>query len=305
MGGTPHSDSMIAVRSAHRFSAALLLSFLLLASTAAAQSDTDDDGVDDQDDDCPDTPEGDSVDGRGCSSSQRDSDGDGVANGDDQCPDTAEGANVDADGCSDAQHSTGVPDADEDGVNDAEDECTETEPGRTVNPEGCAEYQMDGDHDGVPNHEDECPETPVSERREVDGEGCTGFFDETFMADAPVVGRISKGWALSAGSASMILAGIGWTYRAGRVIVSTGVFGKRQKKRFMKRIKAARSTLELDEIRRELNKDNDKGRFPDGMFADLMTSLEQRRMSLINRSSTAPKADLRTRIRPGGGRPGR
>jgi len=269
---------MIAVRNAHRFSAALLLSLLLFASTATAQSDADDDGVDDQDDECPDTPEGDSVDGRGCSSSQRDSDGDGVENGDDQCPDTAEGANVDADGCSDADRSSGsgVPDADE-----------------------------DGDHDGVPDHTDECPDTPDSERREVDVEGCTGFFDETFMADAPVVGRISKGGALSVGSASMILAGIGWTYRAGRVIVSTGIFGKRHKKRYMKRIKAARSTLELDEIRRELNKDNDKGRFPDGMFADLMASQEQRRMSLISRSSTAPKADLRTRIRPGGGRPGR
>ena len=276
MGGTPHSDSMVAVRNAHRFSAALLLSLLLLASTAAAQSDADGDGVDDQDDECPDTPDGDSVDGRGCSSSQRDPDGDNVEGEDDFCPDTAEGADVDADGCSNAQRSTGVPDGD-----------------------------GDGDHDGVPNHSDECPETPDSERREVDGEGCTGFFDETFLADAPVVGRISKGGALSVGSASMILAGIGWTYRAGRVVVSTGIFGKRHKKRYMKRIKAARSTLELDEIRRELNRDNDKGRFPDGMFADLMASQEQRRLSLISRSSTAPKADLRTRIRPGGGQPGR
>ena len=305
MGGTPHSDSMVAVRNAHRFSAALLLSLLLLASTATAESDTDGDGVDDPDDDCPDTPGGDSVDDRGCSSSQRDPDGDNVEGEDDLCPDTAEGANVDADGCSNAQRSTGVPDGDGDGVNDDEDECTGTEVGRTVNPEGCAENQMDGDHDGVPNHSDECPETPESERREVDGEGCTGFFDETFLADAPVVGRISKGGALSVGSASMILAGISWTYRAGRAVVSTGIFGKRHKKRYMKRIKAARSTLELDETRRELNRDNDNGRFPDGMFADLMASQEQRRLSLISRSSTAPKADLRTSLRPGGGRPGR
>ena len=58
--------------------------------------DSDGDGVLDDADACPGTPEGTTVDARGC---PRDSDGDGVHDDADQCPGTAEGVRVDAKGC--------------------------------------------------------------------------------------------------------------------------------------------------------------------------------------------------------------
>ena len=61
--------------------------------------DSDGDGVIDSKDLCPNTPEGESVDSDGCSSSQKDSDGDGVNDNLDACPNTSAGANVDSSGC--------------------------------------------------------------------------------------------------------------------------------------------------------------------------------------------------------------
>ncbi len=63
-------------------------------------TDTDRDGVLDGLDQCPATPEGAAVDGRGCPVDMgTDADGDGVPNEIDQCPDTQIGTQVDAVGC--------------------------------------------------------------------------------------------------------------------------------------------------------------------------------------------------------------
>jgi hypothetical protein len=226
-------------------------------------------------------------------SAQNDADDDGVRDGDDECPDTADGATVDADGCSDAQRSsngggndTSTTDSDADGVIDDDDECFNTEEGVEVNPEGCAAYQLDTDRDGVPNEEDECPDTPHSEKNEVNRQGCTPFMDETLAESVPIVGRISKGNAISAGTVSMVLGVIGWAWRASRVIGVTGGSGKRLKKKYLTRIKKAKSNVDLQIIRKELNKVNDKGKLPDGAYADLMTTQEQRSIALSNQSSS-------------------
>ncbi|MEL0009575.1 MAG: T9SS type A sorting domain-containing protein, partial [Flammeovirgaceae bacterium] len=50
-------------------------------------------------DNCPDTPEGTTVDASGCADSQKDTDGDGVNDDIDNCPDTPDGATVDTNGC--------------------------------------------------------------------------------------------------------------------------------------------------------------------------------------------------------------
>ena len=95
-------------------------------------SDADNDGVSDIADQCPDTPEGETVDAEGCSESQKDTDGDGVTDDLDTCPDTPEGA--------------------------------------AVNQEGCAASQTDTDGDGVFDNTDICPDTPQD--AEVDEDGC-------------------------------------------------------------------------------------------------------------------------------------
>ena len=61
--------------------------------------DADGDGVADDYDNCPDTPEGESVDENGCADSQKDTDGDGVNDDIDECANTPSGAAVDAKGC--------------------------------------------------------------------------------------------------------------------------------------------------------------------------------------------------------------
>jgi OOP family OmpA-OmpF porin len=62
----------------------------------AAMADEDGDGVADDMDQCPGTPAGVSVDGRGCPA---DEDGDGVADDRDRCLNTPAGATVDESGC--------------------------------------------------------------------------------------------------------------------------------------------------------------------------------------------------------------
>ena len=86
--------------------------------------DSDGDGVFDPCDDCPGTPGGVQVDGRGC----RDTDGDGVGDDNDLCPGTPGGTQVNADGC---------PDEDGDGVADPDDQCPGTIPGAAVDSDGC------------------------------------------------------------------------------------------------------------------------------------------------------------------------
>lgn len=64
--------------------------------TAVIDQDTDGDGVSDLQDNCPDTPEGQTVDAFGC---PKDSDGDGVLDDLDACPNTPAGALVNSAGC--------------------------------------------------------------------------------------------------------------------------------------------------------------------------------------------------------------
>ncbi|MCH2348935.1 MAG: hypothetical protein MK233_03325 [Candidatus Poseidoniales archaeon] len=233
---------------------ALLLALLLLASTVAGQSDADGDGVDDADDECPDTAEGSEVDENGCSETQR---------------------NV-----GDADYGS-TDDTDDDGVIDSKDICPDTETGSEVDDDGCATYQLDGDGDGVLDDDDECPDTLKSERREVNENGCTPFMSETLVEQAPVVGRISNGQAVSAGTVSLALGALGWVLRAGRVVGLTGgASGKRRKKRLLRRINNTSHTRQLDDIGEELNIANEKSKLPDGAYADLMVASVQRRIEL-------------------------
>ncbi len=148
--------------------------------------DADGDGVPDKVDECPGTPLGARVDGRGC---PLDADGDGVFDGLDQCPDTPQGAFVDANGCPSDTDADGVfdgvdvcpntpagavvdtngcpLDSDEDGVFDGIDQCPNTPRGATVDPNGCP---SDSDGDGVFDGIDQCPNTPPGST--VDERGC-------------------------------------------------------------------------------------------------------------------------------------
>ncbi|HKJ76102.1 MAG TPA: OmpA family protein [Gammaproteobacteria bacterium] len=119
-------------------------------------NDADGDGVGDAVDECPGTPKGVEVDGKGC---PLDSDGDGVADADDRCPGTAAGVAVDDAGC--------PLDSDGDGVVDNRDRCPDTPQGTAVDQRGCP---LDTDGDGVPDTADRCPGTPAG--TEVDDRGC-------------------------------------------------------------------------------------------------------------------------------------
>ena len=304
MGSTPQSPDMVSSAKSLKILISILLVAVLFSVPVSAQNDADGDGIEDDDDACPDTTAGDSVDSFGCSDSQNDTDGDRVPNGDDQCPDTAAEEEVDADGCSSNQreaNSSGdepTIDSDSDGVAGADDECPGTEVGAEVNSVGCAAYQFDTDRDGVINEGDECPDTPHSEASEVNRQGCTPFMDETLAESVPLIGRISNGNAISAGTVSMMLGGIGWAWRASRVIGVTGGSGKRLKKRYLLRIKKAKSNVDLQTIRKELNRVNDKGKLPDGAYADLMTAQEQRGIVLSNQTSSSEQPGGTIGLRP-------
>jgi OOP family OmpA-OmpF porin len=125
--------------------------------------DSDGDGVNDDADQCPGTPAGTAVDGKGCPLPQ-DDDGDGVNNDADKCPGTPPGTKVDAAGCE--------LDSDGDGVGDSRDQCPNTPAGARVDDKGC---ELDGDADGVVDSQDKCPDTPAGDR--VDATGCS-FKDE-------------------------------------------------------------------------------------------------------------------------------
>lgn len=213
-------------------------------------------------------------------SAQSDADGDGVEDADDDCPDTREGDSVDENGCSEEQRNSDVNDS-----------------------SGPDSSGADGDQDGVDDEHDQCPNTPYSERREVGDSGCTPFFEETFAEDVPLLGRITNGFAISAGTISMGVGAIGWTWRAGKVVGITGGSGKRRKARFLRRINKAKSTVDLDRIKKEVRKANDKNRLPDGAFADLIAADEQRRIDLLNRD-TPPTAEKKLKLRPSSKPPG-
>ncbi|MEL6484217.1 MAG: T9SS type A sorting domain-containing protein [Bacteroidota bacterium] len=72
---------------------------LTLSVTPSNPDDSDEDGVPDAIDNCPNTPQGETVDANGCAESQLDDDNDGVSNTQDDCPNTPQGRIVDARGC--------------------------------------------------------------------------------------------------------------------------------------------------------------------------------------------------------------
>lgn len=141
--------------------------------------DSDGDTVLDGDDECPDTPNGCTVDEKGC---PKDSDKDGVCDGLDKCPDTPFGAKVDANGCPMDSDGDTVPDgldvcpgtpfgcrvdrkgcpidSDGDGVCDGIDQCPDTPRGTKVDARGCPTVVGDSDGDTVPDDRDRCPNTP-------------------------------------------------------------------------------------------------------------------------------------------------
>ena len=129
--------------------------------------DADGDGVLDNRDRCTDTPQGASVDARGCPS---DGDGDGVPDGVDRCPTTVAGAAVDARGCS--------KDSDGDNIPDGLDRCPDTPAGVLVDPRGCPK---DSDGDQIPDGLDRCSETPRGAT--VDALGCPGDEDGDGVLD--------------------------------------------------------------------------------------------------------------------------
>ena len=112
-----------------------------------APGDEDSDRVLDRGDACPGTPQGATVDGRGCPS---DGDHDGVLDGLDRCPDTPGGWPVDPGGC--------PTDQDGDRVADGTDACPDTPAGATVDARGCP---SDQDSDRVFDGLDRCPDTPA------------------------------------------------------------------------------------------------------------------------------------------------
>lgn len=128
--------------------------------------DADRDGVFDVSDRCPNTPLSDKVDWSGCTL-PKDGDGDGVIDATDRCPNTPLGERVNADGC--------ALDSDGDGVADGLDQCGNTPVGTMVDAKGC-ELTKDSDGDGVIDPADRCPGTTVGER--VDAIGCPVLFLE-------------------------------------------------------------------------------------------------------------------------------
>ena len=93
---------------------------------APVDGDADNDGVPDSRDACPNSPAGQTVDGRGCA---RDSDRDGVIDDLDRCANTVAGAEVDSTGCE--------RDDDNDGIVNRLDNCPNTTAGVRVDNRGC------------------------------------------------------------------------------------------------------------------------------------------------------------------------
>ena len=131
------------------------------------RNDYDLDGVADSLDQCPNTPNGITVDADGC---PLDFDRDGVPDVKDKCPNTAKGLEVDSLGC--------PKDADKDGIPDTFDKCPGTVEGTEVDSTGCPK---DSDGDGVPDVKDKCPSTDPGAK--VDSVGCLPDFDRDGVPD--------------------------------------------------------------------------------------------------------------------------
>ncbi len=137
--------------------------------------DEDGDNIPDEDDQCPESPEGESVNQDGCAPSQLDTDQDTVSDDIDICPNTPIGEVVNDLGCSLSQ--TDV-DSDGDGVNDVDDNAdaldlcpnTAEEDYDEVDENGCAPSQRDTDDDGITDDLDLCPET--TQGATVTSDGC-------------------------------------------------------------------------------------------------------------------------------------
>ncbi len=155
----PSSNALSATGGSINISATAGLSVYSFGGTPR---DDDFDTVRNSRDDCPNTPQGATVDRAGCPS---DSDTDGVLNGLDECPDTPGGADVDAQGC--------PSDSDSDGVLNGIDICPNTPAGAIADDNGCP---TDQDSDTVFDGIDQCPDTPTGAI--VDGNGCPS--DEDF-----------------------------------------------------------------------------------------------------------------------------
>lgn len=115
--------------------------------------DEDSDGVVDEQDLCPETPEEEESDVKGCAPSQKDTDLDGVNDRDDVCPRTATSDSANSVGCSESQ----LIDTDGDGVSDSDDLCPNTPATEFSNIYGCSSSQRDVDGDGLVDSLDNCP----------------------------------------------------------------------------------------------------------------------------------------------------
>ncbi len=124
-------------------------------------------------DDCPDTPQGETVDSTGCSASERDSDGDGVMDASDDCLfENASGWDNDGDGC--------IDDTDGDGYDDPDDNCiNEDSTGWDNDQDGCID---DTDGDLVKDNVDSCPTTDAS-GFDTDLDGCIDDTDGDLVPD--------------------------------------------------------------------------------------------------------------------------
>jgi len=124
-------------------------------------------------DDCPDTPQGETVDSTGCSATERDGDGDGVMDASDDCLfENASGWDNDGDGC--------IDDTDGDGYDDPDDNCiNEDSTGWDADHDGCID---DTDGDLVKDNVDNCPTTDAS-GYDNDLDGCIDDSDGDMIPD--------------------------------------------------------------------------------------------------------------------------
>ena len=196
-------DVMMREAQATSFSNHIAVTAALQLSFRGKSKDADLDGVRNGLDQCPNTPIGAKVDGKGC---PIDSDGDGVFDGLDKCDGTPKGAKVDKNGCPLDADADGVPDgidvcdstakgakvdargcpqdSDGDGVFDGIDTCDGTPKGAIVDAKGCP---TDQDNDGVADGVDQCPNTPAGLKVDVNGCPIEVSEKETQLLDTGVI----------------------------------------------------------------------------------------------------------------------
>ena len=158
------------------------------------ENDSDGDGVTDPLDQCPNTPNGESVDANGCADSQKDPDNDGISGVNDNCPNTANADQADSDGdsvgdvcdnCSNISN-TNQSDNDGDGLGDVcdndddNDGVLDTEDAFPTNPletldtdgDGVGDNQdLDADDDGLLDTSDNCPAVVNADQLDTDQDG--------------------------------------------------------------------------------------------------------------------------------------